>query len=219
MPAWADITIRTAIIIAITAITGTDAVSRRAPSDPHCPAALQGDPDRSVCHCFPNGDGPVPFSVNSNLAADRLGFAPERRGRPLLPTDRPTNLRRNRPQGLGRLATFAAGVLLSIALAGCAGGEDSRSITFTDDRGVSSQPFPKNYRAETLAFMRTYLNNPTGVRDAVMADPVQRTVGGRIRYVGCLRFTPRESDGGYREQRERPLLFVDGRLDRMIENA
>jgi len=119
----------------------------------------------------------------------------------------------------GRLATFAASVLLPMVLVACAGGEDSRSITFTDDRGVSTQPFPKNYRTETLAFMRTYLNNPLGVRDAVMADPVQRTVGGRIRYVGCLRFTARESDGSYREQRERGLLFVDGRLDRVIENA
>ena len=115
--------------------------------------------------------------------------------------------------------TCAAIVLLPIVLAACAGGEDSRSITFTDDRGVSNQPFPNNYRAEILAFMRTYLNNPVGVRDAAMADPVQRTVGGRLRYVGCVRYTPRESDGGYREPRERALLFVDGRLDRIVENA
>ena len=70
-----------------------------------------------------------------------------------------------------------------------------------------------------LAFMKTYLNNPVGVRDAVMAEPVQRTVGGRLRYVSCLRFTPRESDGSYREPRERAILYVDGRLDRIVENA
>ena len=28
-----------------------------------------------------------------------------------------------------------------------------------------------------------------------------------------------EADGGYREPRERAMLFVDGRLDRIIENA
>ena len=67
--------------------------------------------------------------------------------------------------------------------------------------------------------MKTYLNNPVGVRDAAMAEPVQRTVGGRLRYVSCLRFTTRESDGSYREPRERAVLFVDGRLDRIIENA
>ena len=67
--------------------------------------------------------------------------------------------------------------------------------------------------------MKTYLNNPVGVRDAVMAEPVQRIVGGRLRYVSCLRFSRTDSDGSYREPRERAILFVDGRLDRIIENA
>jgi hypothetical protein len=120
---------------------------------------------------------------------------------------------------LGTSAKRAAILLLPVALAACAGGDESRSITYTDDRGVSNQPFPNNYRAELLAFMRTYLNDPTGVRDAALAEPVQRTVGGRLRYVTCLRFTPRESDGSYRGIRERALLYVDGRLDRIIENA
>jgi hypothetical protein len=48
---------------------------------------------------------------------------------------------------------------------------------------------------------------------------VQRVVGGRLRYVSCLRFTPREADGSYREPRERAVLYVDGRLDRVVENA
>jgi len=66
--------------------------------------------------------------------------------------------------------------------------------------------------------MKTYLNDPVGVRDAVMAEPVQRTVGGRLRYVSCLRFATRDSAGSYREQRS-AVLYVDGRLDRVIENA
>ncbi len=110
-------------------------------------------------------------------------------------------------------------LLLPIALAACAGSDDARSITYTDDRGVANQPYPGNQRAEVLALMKTYLNNPAGVRDAAMAEPVQRTVGGRLRYVGCLRFTPRESDGSYREARERAVVYVDGRLDRVLENA
>jgi len=110
-------------------------------------------------------------------------------------------------------------LMLPIALAACAGSNDGRSITYTDDRGVADQPYPDNYRAEILAFMRTYLNDPRGLRDAAMAEPVQRTVGGRLRYVSCLRFTPRESDGSYRELRERAVLFVDRRLDRLVEDA
>ena len=122
-------------------------------------------------------------------------------------------------QRVGTSAKIAAILLLPAALAACAGSDEGRGISFTDDRGVSNQPFPNNYRSEIVSFMRTYLNNPVGVRDAVVAEPVQRVIGGRLRYVVCLRFSPRESDGGYREPRERAFLFVDGRLDRIIENA
>jgi len=110
-------------------------------------------------------------------------------------------------------------LLLPIVLAACAGSDESRSISYTDDRGIANQPYPTNYRIEVLAFMKTYLNNPVGVHDAAMAEPVQRTVGGRLRYVSCLRFVPRESDGSYREMRERAILYVDGRLDHVVENA
>jgi hypothetical protein len=120
---------------------------------------------------------------------------------------------------LGISAQRAAILLLPIALAACAGSDESRSVAYTDDRGVASQPFPNNYRAEVLAFMKSYLNNPVGVHDAAMAEPVQRSIGGRLRYISCLRFTPRDSDGSYREARERAILYVDGRLDRMVEHA
>jgi hypothetical protein len=106
-----------------------------------------------------------------------------------------------------------------MALVGCAGSEDGRDAAFNIDSGSANQPFPENHRAELLAFMKTYLNNPVGVHDAAVAEPVQRTVGGRLRYVSCVRFTPRESDGSYRGQRERAILYVNGRLDRVVENA
>jgi hypothetical protein len=108
-------------------------------------------------------------------------------------------------------------LLLPVALAACAGSDDGREIAF--DNGTAIQPFPDNYRSELLAFMKTYLNNPVGVHDAAMAEPVQRTVGGRVRFVSCLRFTPRESDGSYRTPRERAVLYVNGRLDRLVDNA
>jgi len=120
---------------------------------------------------------------------------------------------------LGISARCLAIVLLPVALTACAGSQDVRSISFTDDRGVSDQPFPSNYRSEILAFMRTYLNNPVGVREAAMADPVQRTVGGRLRYVSCLRYTAREVDGTTRGVGERAVIYIDGRLDRLVENA
>jgi len=120
---------------------------------------------------------------------------------------------------LGKSAKLTAIMLLPIVLAACAGSDDGRSISYTSDRDGTNQPLPATYRPQLLAFMKTYLNDPVGVHDAMMAEPVERTVGGRLRYVSCLHFSPRESDGSYRGLRERAIVFVDGRLDHVVENA
>ena len=107
-----------------------------------------------------------------------------------------------------------------MVLAACAGSDDSRSFSlFGDSSKDLPQSVPGNYRTEVLAFMRTYLNNPVGVREAALGEPVMRDVNGKMRYITCLRYTARESDGSYREPRERAVLFVNGRLDRMIEKS
>jgi hypothetical protein len=106
--------------------------------------------------------------------------------------------------------------LLPLLLAGCLENDDTRAVALDD--GGPNQAYPANYRVETLAFMKTYLNNPTGVREAVMAEPVLRTVGGRLRYVTCLRYAPRGSDGSYGDPRDRAVIYVNGRLDRILEN-
>jgi hypothetical protein len=115
-------------------------------------------------------------------------------------------------------ARRAAILLLPLALAACAGDGPS-SMTFTDDRGVANQPYPANYRPELLAFMKTYLNDPVAVKDAAMAEPVQRIVGSRLRYVSCLRYNAKDMGGNYRGVRERAVLYVDARLDRIVDDA
>ena len=107
--------------------------------------------------------------------------------------------------------------MLLLGLAASSGGP-SGGISFTDDQGTANQPFPTNYRAELLAIMRSYLNDPVGVREASMAQPVQRTVGGRLRYVSCVRFTARDRDGQYRAPQEVAVSYVDARLDRVVED-
>lgn len=110
-------------------------------------------------------------------------------------------------------------LLLAAALASCAWSGGSDGLSYTADRGVENQPFPANYRPELLAFLRTYLNDPRTVRDMAIAEPVQRKVGGRLRYVSCLRYTTRTADGSYAAPKERAAMYVDGRLDRMIEEV
>jgi hypothetical protein len=109
-------------------------------------------------------------------------------------------------------------LLLPLMLAGCLDSDETRSTSFVENANAE-QPFPANYKPEVLAFFRTYLNNPVGVHEAAIAEPVQRTVGGRVRYVVCVRFADRQSDGTYREPRERGVLFVDGRLERIMPKA
>jgi hypothetical protein len=110
-------------------------------------------------------------------------------------------------------------ILLPLLLAACASSDEGRGLSFTEDRGVSNQTFPKNYQGEILAFMKTYLNDPVALQETAMAEPVQRTVGGRLRYVSCLRYSARGTDGRYAPAREMAIVYVDGRLDRPVENA
>ncbi len=113
----------------------------------------------------------------------------------------------------------AAILMLPLALAACFGSEGGRPSLMSEVGSVGPQPFPDNYRGDALAYMHTYLNDPVGVRDAAIAEPVLREFGGRPFYVACLRFTARESDGSYRGPRERAAVYVNGRLDRIIERS
>lgn len=110
-------------------------------------------------------------------------------------------------------------LLLAAALAGCAWAGGNDGLSYTADRGIENQPYPTNYRSELLAFLRTYLNDPRSVGDAAIAQPAQRKVGGRLRYVTCLRYSSRKADGTYTPAKERAVLYIDGRLDRMIEEV
>lgn len=105
----------------------------------------------------------------------------------------------------------AAMIAMAALLAACA--SDSASVA------DGPQIFPANYRPDILAFMRTYLNEPRGVREARVSEPALRTVGGRPRYVACLKFNARGTDGNYTGVKERAAIFVDGRFDRIAENT
>jgi hypothetical protein len=76
---------------------------------------------------------------------------------------------------------------------------------------------PANHRAEILAYLRNYQNDPTGIRDAAIAEPALRPVpGGTQRYVVCLRYNAKSTTGKYEGTRERLVVFLGGRLDTMV---
>jgi hypothetical protein len=78
---------------------------------------------------------------------------------------------------------------------------------------------PISYRADIVAFMRTYLNDPTGVRDAFVSEPALRTLENFDRYTVCVRYNARKSGGQYAGSKDILVLFRDGRLDRVVDNG
>ena len=77
--------------------------------------------------------------------------------------------------------------------------------------------FPQNYRQDLLAFLRTYLNDPTHVRGAAVSQPQLKHIGPGDRYVSCVRFNSRNSDGKYMGSKEGAATFVSGKLERFFD--
>lgn len=104
--------------------------------------------------------------------------------------------------------------LCVFGIAGCANMEG-----YYPQGSVTSEAniYPSAYRAETLAFLRTYLNDPGGVREAQISEPTLRDVDGMKRYALCVRYNARKSTGKYEGAKDRLIVFLAGRLDTMIE--
>jgi len=112
-----------------------------------------------------------------------------------------------------RLSGIAA-ILIGAALAGCSSVEKDYSGPETQG-GASVNVFPERYRAEILAYQRSYLNDPTGVRSAAISQPELRKIGNLERYVVCVRFNAKQPSGGYSGVREHMAIFLAGKLDQM----
>jgi hypothetical protein len=103
------------------------------------------------------------------------------------------------------------GLCAAAALAGCLtdqareGGEGRGAI------------LPENYKAEIIAFMRTYLNDPANVRDAFITEPEMKLVVGRNQYAVCVRYNAKNTDGKYMGSKDTVAVFDRGRFDRLID--
>jgi hypothetical protein len=77
--------------------------------------------------------------------------------------------------------------------------------------------YPASYKAEILAYLRTYLNDPTNVSEAAVSAPFLRPMGLGNRYVVCLRYSAKRSSGAAGPIREHMAIFVSGKLDRLAD--
>src|ERR1044072_2963222 len=110
--------------------------------------------------------------------------------------------------------TGIAAVLMGAALAACSSTEKDYSGPETQG-GAGVNIFPDKYRAEILAYQKSYLNDPTGIRSAAISQPELRKVGSVERYVVCVRFNAKQPSGGYAGVREHLAIFLAGKLDQM----
>ena len=104
---------------------------------------------------------------------------------------------------------------LAVVLGGCAHGLSFGGTAPESDPDINV--FPANYKPDILGAMHAYLSDPTGIRDAAIAPPALKTVGGNLRYVVCLRFNARKRGTEYAGTRELSAVFVAGRFDRFAE--
>jgi hypothetical protein len=110
-------------------------------------------------------------------------------------------------------------VLLALALASCGKTLDQLSTDQRKADWAAANVYPADYRAELIAYLRTYLNDPTGVREAAISEPALKPVGTGDRYVVCVRFNLKRSGGGYAGAKDHLVIYAGGKLDRYLETA
>ena len=113
---------------------------------------------------------------------------------------------------LALLATLST----ALAVGGCAT-EIGPSQAELKAQWEAQNVYPGSYKQDLLAFLRTYLNDPTQVRAAAVAQPQRKTVGPGERYVVCVRYSARNSEGRYAGPKDGAATYVSGKLDRFFD--
>jgi len=117
-----------------------------------------------------------------------------------------------------RALALLMAVSVAVALGGCAT-ETGPSASELKARWDAENVYPQGYRQDLLAFLRTYLNDPSHVRSASVSQPQLKYIGPGDRYVACVRYNARNSDGKYVGSKDGAAIYVAGRLDRFIDTS
>jgi hypothetical protein len=117
-----------------------------------------------------------------------------------------------------RALALLMAVSAAVALGGCAT-ETGPSASELKARWDAENVYPQSYRQDLLAFLRTYLNDPSHVRSASVSQPQLKYIGPGDRYVACVRYDARNSDGKYVGSKDGAAIYVAGKLDRFLDTA
>lgn len=108
-------------------------------------------------------------------------------------------------------------IAASLLLGGCAGHHLGFGEHDSGDERLNA--YPQNYKAEILAAMHAYFNDPTGIRDATMSTPMLKPVGNSTRYVVCLRFNGKQDNGMYAGDKVIAAEFLAGRFSDFLDTT
>jgi hypothetical protein len=118
-----------------------------------------------------------------------------------------------RVNGCGVRWQLSALVAAILSLQGCAG-----HLFHGSERGDSElNAYPADYKADILAAMHAYLNDPTGIRDAAISPPAMKTIADHPRYIVCLRFDGKQDNGYYAGDKQIAAVFLAGRFDEFTD--
>ena len=109
-----------------------------------------------------------------------------------------------------------AAVLMILPLAACSTPGEPTQADLQATWEARNVP-PKDYKGDILAYMRTYLNDPTGVKEAAISEPVLKPMGLGQRYVSCVRYRAKTGGGDLGSARDHLAVFVEGKLDAFKE--
>ncbi|MCW5693918.1 MAG: hypothetical protein KIT48_16295 [Pseudolabrys sp.] len=110
-------------------------------------------------------------------------------------------------------------LLAALFVAGCASDDVGPSPAELKARWEAQNVVPQNYKSDLVAFMRTYLKDPEHVRNAQASKPVLKTLtdSDRQRFIVCVRYRERRSNGAYAAAKDGFATFVSGKLDRFVD--
>ena len=107
-------------------------------------------------------------------------------------------------------------VVIFVILGACSNLDDWRYAAARNEE--ANAVYPQSYKADITSLLRTYLNDPTNIREAFISEPVSKTFNGASRYVVCVRYNAKKSGGQYAGSKENLFTFRQGRLDRVVDS-
>jgi hypothetical protein len=108
-------------------------------------------------------------------------------------------------------------LLAALLLAACSTYTGEPTHAELDAIRKAQNIFPANYKADVTAFLRNYLNDPSGIRGAAISTPQLKNLPTGERYIACLHYDAKKTSGQYAGLKTVLIVFISGRLDRFVD--